>query len=52
MVEMQKICSNPAQTLPGDITERYMRKLGTIIIKKPEDCLWSHRRWKLRMQQL
>ena len=47
-VEMQEICSKPDETLPGEITERYMRKLEGIIIKKPEDWLWSHRRWKLK----
>jgi|WetSurMetagenome_2_1015567.scaffolds.fasta_scaffold203444_1 Kdo2-lipid IVA lauroyltransferase/acyltransferase len=46
-VEMQEICSNASETLPGEITDRYMRKLESIIIKKPEDWLWSHRRWKL-----
>jgi Kdo2-lipid IVA lauroyltransferase/acyltransferase len=45
-VQMEDICNNPSETLPGEITEQYMRKLETIIIKKPEDWLWSHRRWK------
>jgi len=47
-LEMQEICNNSSETLSGEITERYMRKLETIIIKKPEDWLWSHRRWKLK----
>ena len=47
-VEMQEICTNPSETLPGEITGMYMRKLEGIIIKKPEDWLWSHRRWKLK----
>jgi len=41
---------NPSQTLPVEITERFMRKLGTIIIKnmiKNEiemnaDIIWRH----------
>ena len=48
---MSEICSNPSDILPGEITERYMRKLETIIIKKPEDWLWSHQRWGLKKQQ-
>jgi KDO2-lipid IV(A) lauroyltransferase len=49
-IEMQEICSDPANTSPGEITGSYMRKLETIIIKKPEDWLWSHKRWKLNKQ--
>lgn len=45
-VQMENICNNPTETLPGEITDKYMRKLETIIIKKPEDWLWSHSRWK------
>lgn len=43
---LQELCINPTKTLPGEITENYMKKLETIIIKKPEDWLWSHKRWK------
>ena len=49
-LEMQELCVNPAKTLPGEITENYMRKLEAVIIEKPEDWLWSHRRWKLKKQ--
>ena len=47
-VEMQVICDHPAETVQGEITERYMKKLETLVIKQPEDWLWSHRRWKLK----
>lgn len=47
---LQDLCINPTKTLPGEITENYMKKLEAIIIKKPEDWLWSHRRWKLKKQ--
>lgn len=30
----------------GEITEIYMKTLEEIILKKPEDWLWSHKRWK------
>ncbi|MDZ4847058.1 MAG: lysophospholipid acyltransferase family protein [Chitinophagales bacterium] len=38
--------NDPVNTSPGEITENYMRTLEQIIRKKPEDYLWSHRRWK------
>jgi len=47
-VQLEEICINPSDTLPGEITEKYMRKLETIIKKKPEDWLWAHRRWKFK----
>lgn len=30
----------------GEITKLYMRTLEEIILEKPENWLWSHRRWK------
>jgi KDO2-lipid IV(A) lauroyltransferase len=45
-VELEEIATDPANSAPGEITERYMRKLESVIRKKPEDWLWSHRRWK------
>lgn len=45
-VLLNVLCERPKETYPGEITERYMKKLEEIIIKKPEDWLWSHRRWK------
>jgi Kdo2-lipid IVA lauroyltransferase/acyltransferase len=30
----------------GAITTKYMAKLEEIILKKPENWLWSHKRWK------
>ena len=37
---------NPVNTSSGEITENYMRTLEQRIIEKPEDYLWSHKRWK------
>ena len=37
---------NPINTSTGEITEKYMHTLEQIIIEKPEDYLWSHKRWK------
>lgn len=45
-VSLEVLCDNPRVTKPGEITELYMRKLEKIINQKPEDWLWSHRRWK------
>jgi KDO2-lipid IV(A) lauroyltransferase len=47
-VGMEVICDKPSETLLGEITEMYMNKLEDIIIRKPENWLWSHRRWKLK----
>jgi KDO2-lipid IV(A) lauroyltransferase len=45
-VELEELVTDPVNSAPGEITERYMRKLESVIRKKPEDWLWSHRRWK------
>ena len=37
---------NPQNTAEGEITESYMKKLEEIIKAKPENWLWSHKRWK------
>jgi len=45
-VVLDILCEKSKETHQGEITERYMKKLEEIIVKKPEDWLWSHRRWK------
>ena len=45
-VTLEVLCDKPKDTIQGDITRLYMKKLEEIIVKKPEDWLWSHRRWK------
>lgn len=45
-VKLITLVENSAATASGDITEKYMRTLEEIILKKPEDYLWSHRKWK------
>lgn len=45
-VELEELVTDPANSATGEITELYMRKLESVIRKKPEDWLWSHRRWK------
>jgi len=36
----------PGNYEEGKITEMYMKRLEQIILEKPENWLWSHRRWK------
>lgn len=48
-LELCLIAENPAELEPGEITRRYAHKLEEAIIKKPENWLWSHRRWKLKL---
>jgi len=35
-----------AETKEKEITSKYAKKLEEAILKKPENYLWSHRRWK------
>jgi len=45
-VELTVLTENPLELADGALTEMYARKLESIIIKKPENWLWSHRRFK------
>jgi len=47
-VTLDVLCDKPKDTQTGEITTKYMNKLEEIIVKKPEDWLWSHRRWKAK----
>ncbi|MCB2209148.1 MAG: lysophospholipid acyltransferase family protein [Bacteroidetes bacterium] len=40
------ISDHSSKTTKGEITSLYAEKLETAIINKPEDYLWSHKRWK------
>lgn len=42
----EELCTDPAATPPGTITERFTRRLEDDIRRRPEYWLWSHRRWK------
>jgi Kdo2-lipid IVA lauroyltransferase/acyltransferase len=46
-IELSVLTLNPLKHEEGALTEMYARKLESIILKKPEDWLWSHRRWKI-----
>ena len=46
-LELSFLATNPAEIEEGELTGMYARKLESIIIKKPENWLWSHNRFKL-----
>lgn len=45
--ELSILTSKPGELKEGVLTEMYARKLESVILKKPENWLWSHNRWKL-----
>jgi KDO2-lipid IV(A) lauroyltransferase len=47
-IELSILTTNPLELEEGVLTEMYARKLESIILKKPENWLWSHRRWKFQ----
>jgi KDO2-lipid IV(A) lauroyltransferase len=40
------LSDNPKSLEKGEITKKYMGKLEEAIMKKNEDWLWTHKRWK------
>jgi KDO2-lipid IV(A) lauroyltransferase len=44
---LKLITDTPLETSEGEITQQYARLLEDVILAKPENWLWSHRRWKL-----
>jgi KDO2-lipid IV(A) lauroyltransferase len=45
------LVDDPTQYSPIEITQLFASKLETVIRKKPENWLWSHRRWKLKPKE-
>lgn len=45
-LELSVTSDNPSETGEGEITSIYAKKLEEAIHKKPENYLWSHKRWK------
>lgn len=45
-LELSILVEDPSKYKHGEITEIYKNKLEEIIRKKPENWLWSHKRWK------
>jgi KDO2-lipid IV(A) lauroyltransferase len=46
-IELSVLSTKPFELEKGALTEMYVRKLESVILKKPENWLWSHNRWKL-----
>lgn len=47
-VVFEKLVDNPEKLPEGEITRRFMQRLEEIILEKPQDWLWSHKRWKVK----
>jgi len=45
-LEIKLLTDNPELLKKGEITQLYMNNLEKSIINKPENWLWSHKRWK------
>nr|WP_320117900.1 lysophospholipid acyltransferase family protein [uncultured Marinifilum sp.] len=50
-VELKIIEENPRNAKYGSITKKHTKLLEEQIRNKPEDWLWSHKRWKLKKQE-
>ena len=50
--EFEIITENPLETKEFEITEAHTNKLESIIVKKPEYWLWSHKRWKFKREEI
>ncbi len=46
-IELSVLADNPTTLKDGEITNRFAKKLESVIYKEPANWLWSHRRWKL-----
>ncbi len=40
------LAENPADLPVEEVTKRFMARLETLLHQKPDDWLWSHKRWK------
>ncbi len=50
-VKLVELLPNNHQKAPEDLTSKYMSHLEKIITSKPENWLWSHKRWKKQRNQ-
>jgi KDO2-lipid IV(A) lauroyltransferase len=51
-IKITLIEENPQVTNHGEITGKYMKKLEELIRSKPENWLWSHKRWKHKRETI
>ncbi len=47
-ITAQTLFDNPKETKEHEITDKYFEVLEKVIKKKPENWLWSHKRWKYK----
>ena len=47
-IRISKICDDASQSTPQSIMTEYYRRLEEAVRERPENYLWSHRRWKAR----
>jgi KDO2-lipid IV(A) lauroyltransferase len=46
------LVENPKETKPYEITDIHVKYLDSLIREKPEYWLWSHRRWKIKPEDV
>lgn len=51
-IHFVELCPEPANAGETDITRAYVRRLESEIRAQPESWLWSHKRWKIRRENL
>lgn len=51
-LEYKLLCEEPGKTDPGTVITLFMKSLEEIVRKKPEDWLWSHKRWKYSRKEI
>ncbi len=50
-ITMEVLTDTPKEEAEGNITEMHVRALEKVIIEKPQYWLWSHKRWKKKVEQ-
>jgi len=51
-VTIEILAKNPLELKEGELTKLYMKKLEQILNNKPENWLWSHKRWKKKRSDI
>lgn len=49
-LDLEILAENPKEYADGEITKKLATKLEEVIRKKPENWLWTHKRWKLKYE--
>jgi KDO2-lipid IV(A) lauroyltransferase len=45
-LQIEIVTEEPASLAKGDLTKRYLQYIQDRIRERPDNYLWSHRRWK------